>query len=841
MRGHIGPRRALTGMLAVLALALLAGVPGASAARPSDAAAWRLPSSFSRCATDCSSARRIFGAQLRRAEATSLRRHGVATAVGPAARPDVMGGGFEGKVTDAKTKAGVTGIRVCAYELKPFEKGAYEEEELEPVCGKVTASSGKYQLRVPAGEYVVEFVDPLHNYVTQRYHGRSLAEKPEVVTVAAEGLTAKIDAALVEGGHIEGTVTAASDGAPLEGFLVCALDRGAGGFSCAETGSGGKYLVKGLPAGSYEVGFFVPPVPGDNYLDTVLSGIPVTLGVTTPGVNAALAAGGEIQGEVVAAEGHAPLAHVLVCAFLANGEEVEECVHTGANGTYTVERLPTGKYEEEFFDEPEYLTQFYAGAPHLVGATSIQVTAGSSPTSNINAEMISSADHSGSIEGKVTSAATSLPLGSVQVCARLPAEVVTCTLSAPDGSYKLEGLPEGSYGVEFEDQPDYVPQFYNGKAKLSEATPVPVTVGGTVKSVNAAMVPTGIHDESGSIEGRVTSAATSLPLAGVEVCALVPPEETVECAVSEADGDYKIEGLPAGTYKVEFEDEPDYASQFYAGKTTLAEATPVSVSTGASTTGINAALAPVEGPHLGAGSIEGRVTAQATGLALSGVQVCAIPGSPEKCDLTGLDGAYSIVNLPPGDYKVEFNDGPGFQIQFYDEASSIAGATTVHIAGEAKAIGINAELKAFVPAPRLPSGIQTESPAGSGTPAPSGSVLPTKTVVPSVTAGGRVRVSGRRASVKLDCAVGPCHGTVELTITVARRTRSHGRTVTRHVTLVVGSAGFSLAQGASGNQTVHLTAQGARLLATASRHPRAGKLKLVLQGAGVTLRTVVVS
>ncbi len=75
---------------------------------------------------------------------------------------------------------------------------------------------------------------------------------------------------------------------------------------------------------------------------------------------------------------------------------------------------------------------------------------------------------------------------------------------------------------------------------------------------------------------------------------------------------------------------------------------------------------------------------------------------------------------------------------------------------------------------------------------------------------------------------------------MARRTRSHGHTVTRHVTLVVGSAGFSLAQGASGNATVHLTAQGARLLATAARHPRAGKLKLVLQGAGATLRTVVV-
>jgi hypothetical protein len=833
---------AIAGILGVLALALATAAcaaTGASAARASAAPAWRLPSSLSRCAAHCSLQRRFFGARLHRADVASMRRHGIATRAATAARPDVTASGFKGEVTDAKTKAGLTGVEVCAYELKALEEGAYEEE-LEPACATVTAASGKYQLAVPAAEYAVEFFDPARNYVTQLYNGRSLVEKPTAVKVNAETFTAKINAALVEGGRIEGTLTAAKGGAPLEGFLACAFDFAVGGVDCSETGSGGKYLLKGLPAGSYEVAFLVPPVPGDNYVDAPLTGVKVTLGATTTGADAALPSGGEIDGTVTAAEGGAPLAHVLVCAFLANGEEVEECTHTASDGTYSVERLPTGTYEVEFYDSPEYLTQFYAGAPHLAGAKSISVTAGAAPATGIDAQMLSSAAHSGSIEGQVTSAATSAPLGSVQVCAiALPEEPVKCTLSQADGDYKLEGLTEGSYGIEFEDQPDYVPQFYAGKAKLAEATPVAVTVGATVKAINAAMVPTGIHNEGGSIEGQVTSAATKAPLPGVEICAIGASEE--ECAVSEADGDYKIEGLPAGTYKVEFEDEPDYATQFYAGKATLAEATPVSVSTGVSTKGIDAALAPAESSHLGGGSIEGRVTAQATGLALSGVQVCAIPGSPGKCDLTGPDGTYSIVNLTPGDYKVEFNDGPGFQIQFYDESSSLAGATTVHIAGEAKATGINAKLKAFVPAPQLPSGIQTQSGTGSQTPVPGGSVLATKAVVPSVTAGGRVRVSGRRASVKLDCAVGPCHGTVELTITVARRKRSHGRTVTRHVTLVVGSAGFSLAQGASGTQTVHLTAQGARLLAAAARHPRPGKLKLVLQGAGATLRTVVVS
>jgi hypothetical protein len=112
--------------------------------------------------------------------------------------------------------------------------------------------------------------------------------------------------------------------------------------------------------------------------------------------------------------------------------------------------------------------------------------------------------------------------------------------------------------------------------------------------------------------------------------------------------------------------------------------------------------------------------------------------------------------------------------------------------------------------------------------------------VPSLSADRRVHVTGHRASVKLRCVVGPCKGTIQLTITSVRRQRSHGRTVTRRVTLIVGSGSFSLAQGASGAATIHLTSQGARMLASAARHARAGKLKLALRGAKSSLRTVVV-
>jgi hypothetical protein len=238
----------------------------------------------------------------------------------------------------------------------------------------------------------------------------------------------------------------------------------------------------------------------------------------------------------------------------------------------------------------------------------------------------------------------------------------------------------------------------------------------------------------------------------------------------------------------------------------------------------------------GAGSIEGRVTAQATGLPLWGAIVCATAAT-SKCEETASDGTYVIADLPEGEYTVEFKGGPNFLPEFYDEASSQAESTPVDIAGETKATGIDAKLRPVVPAPRLISGTQT---GPLGPPPGRTGVLTTKVVALSVTAASVVRVSGRRATVKLHCAVGPCRGTIALTVTVTRRHRAHGHTVVRRFAVVVGSGTFSLAQRASSTVTIHLTRQGKTLLAKVARHPRPGKLKLALQGAAGIGRVVTV-
>jgi hypothetical protein len=538
-----GKRRRVCVAAVLATVWLLAALSASAYAAPSATApGWGLPSSL---AHPQSAAHRLVAARLRRIERGAIRRDGHAAASRTAARPDITASGFEGTVTDATTKAGVTGIEVCAYDVEFLEEGLYQDEELEPSCGTVLESTGHYRIGVPAGEYYVEFFDPSRSYIPQFYDGRSVAESPDPVIVKAKPVTPNIDAALVEGGRIEGAVTAAEGGAPLTGILACAFDVEAGGFGCGETGGGGTYRIRGLPSGSYRVIFLVPPVAGQNYLDEPLEEVPVTAGQTTIGANRELPSGAEVEGTVTVAASGAALEGVTVCAFpsLAFGEEeeLEECTNSGAHGRYTIERLQPGSYFVEFFGLPVYATQFYDGA---------------------------------------------------------------------------------RYGAPL--------------------------------------------------------------LAGALALNVVPPAAS-----------------------------------------------------------------------------------------------------------TGIDGAMLRVGEEPPK-----------------------------------------------PAPVVtPPAQQTATPAA---PAPTIAVLSTKAVVPALTAEGRVHVSGHRASVKLRCGVGPCKGTIQLTITVVQHVRSHGRTVTRRVTLVVGSGSFSLAQGASATATIRLTSQGARLLASAARHPQAGKLKLVLHGAKTTQRAVVV-
>jgi len=124
----------------------------------------------------------------------------------------------------------------------------------------------------------------------------------------------------------------------------------------------------------------------------------------------------------------------------------------------------------------------------------------------------------GQIAGRVTSAATHTPQGGIHVCAQSNESNGSgnCVETNTAGEYVISGLAAGSYNVNFSsgwEGPNYLPQYFNGKSSISEATAVSVSAGHVSAAVNAEL------QAGAEITGRVTSAATHAGLAKISVCA----------------------------------------------------------------------------------------------------------------------------------------------------------------------------------------------------------------------------------------------------------------------------------------------------------------------------------
>ncbi|MCW2988839.1 MAG: hypothetical protein JWM24_1777 [Solirubrobacterales bacterium] len=301
-------------------------------------------------------------------------------------------GSISGTVTAAGGGAPIAEVEVCAEGTGVT--GGFKCTE--------TAGDGHYTIAsLPAGSYKVEFWPQNGtNYISQYYDGKPTRSQATPVTVSDGVDTPGIDAALVEGGRIAGRITDATTKSGIVGIIACAslVDEEFG--RCVEAGSGGEYTIAGLTAGSYEVFFFdVGEEEGAGeylsqlYRNGQMELVPVTLGSTTSGIDAALTKAGQITGTVTDALSGAGIGFSTVCARQAVTGETYECARTNGSGQYAIKGLPSGSYKVWFSpDVPEvvddYIQQYYNGAGTFAQAMPITVVAPAVVT-GINARLIS--------------------------------------------------------------------------------------------------------------------------------------------------------------------------------------------------------------------------------------------------------------------------------------------------------------------------------------------------------------------------------------------------------------------------------------------------------------------
>ena len=379
------------------------------------------------------------------------------------------------------------------------------------VGSATTNASGFYTVTgLLAGSYRVEF-DPIRPGVSAVYLGEYYNDKAglstaDPVAVADSSTTSSIDAALALGGQITGRVTATDGGSPLKDVWVYADGINNSYYGNSHTDATGVYTITGLAAGSYRVEFD-PSGASAAYLFEYYNNrstwgtadiVNVTSGAVTPNINAVLDRGGQITGQVTAADGGALLEDVEVNVYDSNGNW-KASVSTNASGIYTTTGLTTGSYrllfstQDAFGAARDYIDEYYNDKSSLAAATAIPVTAPNVVT-GINAVLA----RGGKISGRVTASDTGGPLSGIKVGAYDATDKeVRYDYTDSSGDYVITGLPSGNYRVRFypiciffSDSGTvkrYAGEYYNDKADLATANVVVVTAPSTTSSIDAVL------------------------------------------------------------------------------------------------------------------------------------------------------------------------------------------------------------------------------------------------------------------------------------------------------------------------------------------------------------------
>jgi Carboxypeptidase regulatory-like domain len=372
----------------------------------------------------------------------------------------------------------------------------------------------------------------------------------------------------------------------------------------------------------------------------VLVGIVVSLGFAP---SALAAETGQIAGKVTNAASKEALEGIEVCAY-AKSVGGSVCAKTGPSGEYTVAELKAGEYKVEFSAwERNYLPQYYDAKPSSSEAQLVSVVAAQT-TPGIDAALQEGAQ----ITGKVTDASTREAINGLEVCVVAVSNGEARCGTTAGGEYDIIRVPTGGYrvefGVEYTHKFNYIPQFYDDKGSSAESQTVSAVAGAVTSGIDAQL------QEGGRIAGAVSVPGGGLTphIVDVNVCAYTVGGEFSGCGNPKLNGEYAIEGLESGEYKVGFSSFVlGYLPQYYDDKSSLAEAVAVSVTVGHTTPEVNAKLES-------AGKITGRVTDAATKAPIQDIQVCVQPSTWINCVWTDSNGEYTISELASGEYKVEF-------------------------------------------------------------------------------------------------------------------------------------------------------------------------------------------
>jgi len=435
-------------------------------------------------------------------------------------------------------------------------------------------------------------------------------------------------------GTISGTVVDGTTQAPLAGICLTIFGTSATGWaqSSATTGAGGAFSFSGVKADSYQA--IVDPTCGGTTTSRYAgeswpSSVILTSAAGISGLAISLSVGATVSGQVVASVGGAAIAGACITVTGAYGSYSWDThtATTGADGRYEV----TGaSANDQSWVTVDPSCGGSSSSPFLGASASITTTTGQTTTQGFSLQRGGSLAGTVRISGgtPVVGACIYLSPGFSHAGILMPSLFASTDSS---GGYDFPLLPAGAYSARIDPS--------------CQSTPLaPTTLSNLVVTASATTTADATLAPAGLITGTITDPSG----AGEYYCVVAATSSTTGATAlgwTQSDGTYSIM-VAAGTYSL--------VAQCYSAfpSYTLAIGTATAIA-GQTTAGHDGVWNPPT-----TGSIAGTVRAASTGAAVGGV--CVSATTPFSQTLAGTattaaDGTYTLANLRPSTYVLEFD------------------------------------------------------------------------------------------------------------------------------------------------------------------------------------------
>ena len=303
------------------------------------------------------------------------------------------------------------------------------------------------------------------------------------------------------------------------------------------------------------------------------------------------------------------------------------------------------------------------------------MTSGQTSTANASLKL------GGSIEGTISDEFGPLDGGCVSAVDYTTGAQGGMTCAGSDGTFRLGGVPDGNYVLEFSGPwgSSYINEFWKDATYVDQATRVAMNGPEALTGFDATL------GKGGNIQGTVTDASTGQAPSQPDVACLVSvwtlDDRYAGYACLDSNGSYLTSGLAPGDYKVQFGTyHGPFVEQWFDAQPDFESATPVTVTADTVTADVDAAMESV-GPT---GVLDGTVTSDSgEGLADVCAELYRWEGSSisywdEAC--TDSDGVWSRRYIPPGNYKVNYEVyNLAFLPEWFNDAADQDSATIVTV------------------------------------------------------------------------------------------------------------------------------------------------------------------